>query len=272
MTQIVGVEVIKCQNSPWQMRTAEENPAKQQIKLSMKNGGQITPVKGYWGGDIFYVWDGGTRLQNSKELGWKHIDAIVEKPPTVIDELTSVLNANNHSAAHWLGVDQQGEVISGKAFVISLMVQYSTPSDAAHRAGVSVKEALAADWLRMEAPVELRYAIAQGRMAWTTYLHWLETEQSKQQEVVERLGAGEKVTASTAKRVKKEGKNVARTKAQQSQVPLPLGNQFDVSPHTPVLIDIRKALKIVERSKSSLAGRDFALLGEIKGLVSTCVE
>ena len=272
MTQIVGIEVSKCVNSPWQMRTAEENPAKQEIKISMKNNGQLTPVKGYWVGDKFNIWNGGTRLQNAKELGWKHLDSIIEKPATVIDELTLVLNANNQSVPHWLGVDQFGEAISGKAYVISLMVQHSSPSDAAHRAGVSVKEAIAADWLRMEAPVELRYAIAQGRMSWTAYLQWLETEQSKQEEVVERLAGGEKVTTSTATRMKKEGKSVARTKAQQNQVALPLGNQFEVSQYTQMLTDIRKAMVVIANNKGGLVERDRVLLGEILGLTSTCVE
>lgn len=272
MAQIVGIEVSKCVNSQWQVRTAEENPAKQQIKISMKNNGQNTAIKGYWKGDVFHVWDGGTRLQCAKEIGWKHINAIVEPQPSAIEELTSVLTANNHSTPHWLGVDQFGEAISGKAYVISLMVQHSSYSDAAHRAGVSVKEAVAADWLRMEAPVELRYAIAQGRMSWTAYLQWLETEQSKQEEVVKRLAGGEKVTTSTATRMKKEGKSVARTKAQQNQVALPLGNQFEVSLYTQMLTDIRKAMVVIANSKGSLVERDRVLLSEILGLTSTCVE
>ena len=135
-----------------------------------------------------------------------------------------------------------------------------------------LKEAVAADWLRMEAPVELRYAIAQGRMSWTAYLQWLETEQSKQEEVVERLATGEKVTTSTATRMKKEGKSVARTKAQQNQVALPLGNQFEVSQYTQMLTDIRKAMVIIANGKGGLVERDRVLLSEILGLTSTCVE
>ena len=66
MTQIVGVAIEVCRNSPWQVRTAEENAAKPSIKISMKNQGQNTPIKGYWHNETFFVYDGGTRLQCAK--------------------------------------------------------------------------------------------------------------------------------------------------------------------------------------------------------------
>lgn len=273
MNKIVGVDISVCKNSPWQVRTAEENLAKPSIKISMKNNGQNTPIKGYWHNEIFWVYDGGTRLQCAKELGWKHLDAVVIEKPSVLDELTMVLTANNHSTPHWVGVDDHGEVISGKAFVISMMIQEGADfADAAHRAGVGVDDAVAADWVRLESPVEIRYALAQGRMSWSAYLQWLETEQSKQEEIVQRLGNGEKVTVNTAKRIKKEGKSLSRERAGQNQISLPISTPIETGYHTPVLVDIRKAIRRIAETKGMLVGRDYELLLEISSVISTCVE